>query len=632
MQSKTIKFNFIILTTFYLSSLLGIYLTSIYNYLLFHSIVEFFSVLIAFGIFIITWNSQKYMNNNYLLFIGIAYLFVGIIDILHTLAYKGMGIFPQYNSNLPTQLWIASRYLESISLLTAFYFFKRKINPYYLSATFFFVLIILLTSIFYWKIFPDCYIETNGLTSFKIYSEIIISLIFLVSIFLLVIKKNNFEKSIFMFLLFSIFIKILSELTFTAYLSVYDFFNLIGHLLKVISFYLIYRAIIKTGFTKPFNLLFRNLEQTKQKYQNLVENLQDGIWSIDKDNNTTFVNPKMTEMLGYETEEMLGINMLSFIDKKDTNNAKKILIKIKKNEKNQSELKFIKKDSTKRYFSMEISPIFDKYGKYIGALAGIKDTTGRKNLEDSLKKNIENCEIMVEEKTKELVETQKELDKSKRLSDLGTLAATIAHELRNPLGVIQIAAYNIRKKRENLIIDKHIDNIEKKVLESAKIIDNLLNYSRLRMPVFEKVKLYEVLLESINSIKAFYKKLNIKIIIKVENIRNLIIQADPLQLKEVFYNILNNSFQAFIDKKGNIDISAKHINNDLLINFKDNGTGIKKEDIEMIFKPFFTRKSKGTGLGLTICKEIIELHDGNIDIESIYEKGTSITISLPITR
>ena len=87
-----------------------LYLASLYNYLLFHSIAEIFSIVVACGIFLVVWNSREYLNNNYLLFLGIAYLFVAGFDLVHTLAYKGMDIFVGYGANLPTQLWIAGRY------------------------------------------------------------------------------------------------------------------------------------------------------------------------------------------------------------------------------------------------------------------------------------------------------------------------------------------------------------------------------------------------------------------------------------------------------------------------------------------------------------------------------------------
>ena len=108
--------------------LLGLYLSSLYSYLLFHGLVEIFSIMVAWAIFIVAWNSRRFMDNNYLLFMGIAYLFIGILDLAHTLAYKGMNIFHGYQANLPTQLWIAARYMESLSLLMAPLFLRRRLR------------------------------------------------------------------------------------------------------------------------------------------------------------------------------------------------------------------------------------------------------------------------------------------------------------------------------------------------------------------------------------------------------------------------------------------------------------------------------------------------------------------------
>ena len=105
--------------------LVGLYFTSRYNYLLFHSLAEIFSIVVAYGIFMIAWNSRKYIENGYLIFIAIAYLFIGGLDLLHTLSYKGMTIFPDYDY-YANQLWIAARYMESLALLTAFSYFYRK--------------------------------------------------------------------------------------------------------------------------------------------------------------------------------------------------------------------------------------------------------------------------------------------------------------------------------------------------------------------------------------------------------------------------------------------------------------------------------------------------------------------------
>jgi two-component sensor histidine kinase/putative methionine-R-sulfoxide reductase with GAF domain len=227
------------------------------HYLLFHCLAEVFSIVIACGIFMISWNGKKMLPNCYLLYIGIAYLFVGGIDFLHVITYKGMGVLNENNgSNLPTQLWIISRYIEAFSLMAATYFFNRKLYSVPTLLAYAMITGLILCMVFYWKTFPDCYIEGTGLTLFKIYSEYIICLIFLAAIGFLIKNKKSFDRVVLYLLVASIAVKILQEVSFTRYLSVYGFSNFFGHFLKIISFYLLYRALIWTSLVSPWNMLF----------------------------------------------------------------------------------------------------------------------------------------------------------------------------------------------------------------------------------------------------------------------------------------------------------------------------------------------------------------------------------------
>ncbi len=244
--------------------LAGLYAISLYSYLLYHSFIEIFSIIVAAGIFMVAWNSRKFLDNNYLLFIGIAYMFIAFLDLIHTLAYKGMGVFPGFGSNLATQLWIFPRYVESLSLLIAVFFINRKLRSNYLFLGYGIIIVVFLLSVFYWKIFPDCFIEGSGLTPFKIISEYIISIILIITIFLLIRRRKDFNKAVFRLIIAAIAITIFEEMAFTLYSDVYGVSNLIGHYLKLVSFYLIYKAIIETGLVKPFNLLFRKLKKSEE--------------------------------------------------------------------------------------------------------------------------------------------------------------------------------------------------------------------------------------------------------------------------------------------------------------------------------------------------------------------------------
>jgi len=135
--------------------------------------------------------------------------------------------------------------------------------------------------IFYLKIFPDCYVEGKGLTHFKVVSEYIISLILIGSILVLYGFRNRFEKNIFNLVIASIAVTIGSELAFTFYISVYGISNFIGHIFKIISFYLIYRAILQTGLVDPYSLLFKELKEEELLLKEAQRIAHIGHWVLD---------------------------------------------------------------------------------------------------------------------------------------------------------------------------------------------------------------------------------------------------------------------------------------------------------------------------------------------------------------
>jgi len=251
----------------------GLYLTSLYTYILFHSLAEIFSIIIGCCIFILAWNSQKHLDNGYLLFLGIAYLFISILDLIHTLAYKGMGVFLVDNANFPTQLWIAARFLQSISLLIAPVYLHRKINTQFVIWCYLTATGLLLTTIFI-GIFPICFVEGLGLTPFKIVSEYLIIVILIISGMTLLRNHHKFDKEVLRWLIISLLLTISAEAAFTTYVSVYGFTNLVGHIFKITAFYFIYGAILNIGLEKPQRLLYRNLKKSETQLQNALKAME----------------------------------------------------------------------------------------------------------------------------------------------------------------------------------------------------------------------------------------------------------------------------------------------------------------------------------------------------------------------
>ncbi|MFI4913269.1 MAG: MASE3 domain-containing protein [Sedimentisphaeraceae bacterium JB056] len=240
--------------------LVGLYLTSLHNYLLFHTLTEFFSIAVAFAIFLIALNGKKLSVDNYMLFIGLSCLFLGTFDMLHTLSYRGMGIIVNDNSDIPTQLWISARYFQATVFLVAPFLINRKFSPAVLISVLTAVSSLILFSIFSWKIFPSCFVEGVGLTDFKKTSEYIISFMFLFGIILLYLKKESFPQKVFFPIVASLVMAILSEICFTNYISSYGNINLAGHYFKIFSFAFLYIALVKSYITDPFDTMFRDLK------------------------------------------------------------------------------------------------------------------------------------------------------------------------------------------------------------------------------------------------------------------------------------------------------------------------------------------------------------------------------------
>jgi signal transduction histidine kinase len=198
---------------------------------------------------------------------------------MHTLSYKGMSIFNDYDY-YANQLWILTRYIESITLAVAFFFIKRwKVNMKYTFNLYAAITFLSLLVVYYWKIFPVCYVEGEGLTPFKKISEYIISSILFMVLILFFRYRYMFDRVVFRYLILSVTCTIISELFFTIYISNFGISNLLGHYFKLFSFYLIYKALVETGIKKPFSILFKELKDSESQLVELNKT-KDRFFSI----------------------------------------------------------------------------------------------------------------------------------------------------------------------------------------------------------------------------------------------------------------------------------------------------------------------------------------------------------------
>jgi signal transduction histidine kinase len=248
--------------------------SSLYSYLLFHSIVEATFVAVAVAVFVMAWNLRTVTENGYAVVIGTGLIFASAIQLVHALAYKGMGVFPGAEADLATQLWIGSRYLTAATFVAAPFYFGRNPRVSFVSAVYAAVTSLILAAIFWWRIFPVCYTEGAGLTDFKKISEYLIATLFVAAAGLVIWRGRDLDASSRGLFVAAMLASAAAEIAFTLYIGVYALPNLIGHLLMFLSVYFVYRGTVTTGMARTYRRLMEELAQRSTELEDLSHHLE----------------------------------------------------------------------------------------------------------------------------------------------------------------------------------------------------------------------------------------------------------------------------------------------------------------------------------------------------------------------
>ena len=368
---------------------------SLYSYLLFHTVCEMFTIITASSIFIVTWNTRKIVNNNYFQTIGISFLFLAIIELLHTLAYKGMPIFAGFDSNLPTQLWIASRYFVSMLLLVSPFLIKRKVNLSAVTAICALITTVLLLSIFYFRVFPKCFVEGSGLTQFKVVSEYVICAIFAGAIATLWLNRKNFSRQFLVLLTVAITLNIIAEFCFTLYSSPFGSANLLGHFFVIAGYFTIYQTMVAITLRSPYESLFREITASEQALREQRDTLQHyldvaGVMllALNPDQTVRTINKKGCEILGTDQEHIAGKNWFDNFVPEDVRQARKenfaMLLAGDLKDREYVEGHIQTAMGKLRLIEWHHSVLKDAAGNITGTLSSGTDVTERKGLEIQL--------------------------------------------------------------------------------------------------------------------------------------------------------------------------------------------------------------------------------------------------------
>lgn len=253
-----------------------------FDFLLFHTVTEFSTVVVGFLLSVIVLNTYELMKSAFFLFLGLSYAFSSTFDFLHMMYYKGLiAVAYDQGTDLPTQTWVIARFMNVISLLLAFFYLKRQTNPWCVFSGYLGLSLLLVLSLFVWNNFPACFVEGHGLTDFKIWSEYVIILGDILAFYGLWKNRASFHKQVYGYLQAFLICSIVMEACFTLYISVYGLSNIMGHFFKLFAYYFLYKAVIETSFKKPYELLFYDLNAANQELLAQTEELSQLTFKLE---------------------------------------------------------------------------------------------------------------------------------------------------------------------------------------------------------------------------------------------------------------------------------------------------------------------------------------------------------------
>lgn len=617
-----------------------LYLLSRKNYLLFHTGTEMAIIVLGVSLVLISFGTIKLCTNNYFHVLAIIVGLVGGIDLFHILTYKGINIFNN-DSNMPTQLWILGRYYEYIMLNISIVFINKKFNWYKIFVVNTLVVILGLLSVIIFKIFPDCYIEGYGLTFFKKLSEYIIATGYAILLFRLIKSKADMAKDIKSDLVKAIFLKILCSLTFTLYVDVYGVFNFFGHLFNLLSFYYSFKVIFIHIVIDPYSTLFERLNtkvnqlETSNKellkvqdkvgsieglYNKFINFIPNGILII-RDAKIEFVNDTFLNMFKIDDKnKLIDMSIYDMVDKPYHKILMSRIVDYK-----ESILAVPKQyefvwEGNKKWVEVTSLVMKDESGEYI--ISTVRDIEDRKKVEEA----------------EQLLKLKKEEERMK--NDFFT---NISHELRTPINVIysalQVENDYLKNDISKEVIIKYNKIIRQNCLRLTRLINNIIDITRIETGFFKpnfRVENIITIVEDITMSILEYVNCKKSILVFDTEIEEAYVMCDPDLIERIILNILSNAVK-YGKENGNIEVYiCQNNSSSISISIKDDGIGIPDEMKEKIFDRFLkvdnslSRNTEGSGIGLAIVKELVEIHKGTIKYESEINCGTEFKITFPI--
>jgi diguanylate cyclase (GGDEF)-like protein/PAS domain S-box-containing protein len=370
------------------------------QYLSIHTILEFLGITVSLSIAIQGWMIFPQHLSRYRLWYSGIFLIIGIIDLLHTLSYKGMPglIVTESSTQKATWFWVAARLTQGCMLFLIMFFPDKQVQSRQKKTVFIFsllyVLIISYIIIRYEQTLPLLVIDGKGTTNFKNFLEYIVILFYASTVLMMLLSYKKQPKTSYLDLILAFVFLVLSELLFTLYKNVYDVQNFLGHLYKGISYIYFMKGIYIATIKEPYDARKKAEEELKKREKHLktiTSSLGEGVIVLDKAKKITFMNQEAERLLGYQKDELLEKALFQKIHYSNENQCASPrecpihqTMELKKAYRVEEDF-FVRKDGTLLPIAYVSTPMIDDNGEIIGFVVVFRDITERKKYNEKIK-------------------------------------------------------------------------------------------------------------------------------------------------------------------------------------------------------------------------------------------------------
>ncbi|TCL73300.1 PAS domain S-box-containing protein [Hydrogenispora ethanolica] len=580
---------------------------SLYRYSLFHLLAEVYGIFLAFSIFSITWNVRRFMKNPYLLFLGVAFLFSGVLSLVQLLLDFRLlpsGLFVASHA----QLFLTLSYVWSGSLLIAPLLFEREFSyPLYFGVLAGMVLAMLSLAPLLTRLAGD--------PGYRPVAWVLGILIFLLltagSLLMLFRQRRHFDKA-------SLTMLTLANVSYVPAIAVLFSHSapvlVVIHLCRLMALTFYYHVVVRIGLLAPYQELKQSeaaLAAEKERLDITLKSLGEGVIATDNAGRVCLLNKVAEELTGWTQAEALG-RPLPEVYRTAAAEAEPVP-GIGRHPETPPALVLTSRDQHKRFIAASGAAIRDHREEITGQVYVFRDITVQQKMAEEFLKN-------------------------QKLKSLGILAGGMAHDFHNILAVllgnVQLAKLLLEKGKD---IGKYLDGMEESIKNAARLTKQLLTFSKGGTPIKHRIDLGRVIAHAaefaLKDQNVQYQFLNAAGLWPVE--------ADEGQIGQVVHNLLINAAQAMPDG-GLIRIQTENVllregepapplrkGSYVKLVVEDHGCGIAPEHLPHIFDPFFTTRQSGNGLGLATAYSIIARHEGCITVDSKPGRGTLFAVYLP---